>query len=219
MRITPSQQSIALKAISNAHGGGTAWAEGGPLSQIALLSGNTLEDLRRWDSNEAGPLSIAAVQEADLGLHGWPLTFLEAFEAAWRGGAPPEALKRLVRDAGAPAAPTTPASPVPVEGEDAVAYDGKERRGAFTVAVDIKSILFVITVIAPLLGMSQWLMSVRQDVRSNTLQLIQMKTTNEALETRVANTERDYQRSKLLFCAARDDTDTIRARELPDIGC
>jgi len=124
-------------------------------------------------------------------------------------------MKRLVRDAGAP---TTVPAPIE-EVEDKVAFDGKERRSAFTVAVDIKSILFVVTVIAPLLGMTQWIMSVRQDVRSNTLNNITAAARVEALELRVANVEKDYQRSKLLFCAARDDTDTIRARELPDIGC
>lgn len=82
-----------------------------------------------------------------------------------------------------------------------VAGNGRNGNGSkLTVAVDIKSILFVITVMAPLLGMSQWIMSVRQDVRSNTLRIIDLDQREKSHYEEVHAGVEAFKRAQLLFC-------------------
>lgn len=97
-----------------------------------------------------------------------------------------------------------------------VAGNGRNGNGSkLTVAVDIKSILFVITVIAPLLGMSQWIMSVRQDVRSNTLRAIELEQREKTHYEELRTVTDEFKRTKLLYCTGLR-RDTTRA---PDADC
>jgi hypothetical protein len=84
-----------------------------------------------------------------------------------------------------------------------------------TVAVDIKSILFVITVMAPLLGMSQWIMSVRQDVRSNTLRIIDVDQREKSHYEELHAGVEAFKRAQLLYCRGLK-RDSLSA---PDADC
>lgn len=97
-----------------------------------------------------------------------------------------------------------------------VAGNGRNGNGSkLMVAVDIRSILFVITVMAPLLGMSQWIMSVRQDVRSNTLRAIEVDQREKAHYEEIHAVAEEFKRTKLLYCTGLR-RDTTRA---PDADC
>lgn len=212
MAITPEQQAKARRAIAGGRGCGDAWAAGGPLSLIAEAEGVTRTELERWDTvaNGDGPLTVRRVKESGNAFGGWPLSFLEALESAWKGSG---------GDADVTLAAMHRWLEQPTESpETTLPYEGKERRSALMVAVDIKSILFVVTVIAPLLGMTQWIMSVRQDVRSATLNNITTNARVDELERRMAEQEK----AKLLYCSGRREAaarDTNGAIRLPDAGC
>lgn len=214
MLLTSAHISIVRQAIARAKGrGDRRWSAGGLLAQIALLTGNTPEELDRWDkiANGDGPLTLERLQESGNAFSGWPVEALRALGRAWDAGEDRNALESLLQRYSEPHA----------EGDGVEAYHGQERRSAFTVAVDIKSILFVITVIAPLLGMTQWIMSVRQDVRSNTLNTISTNSRVDALERRMAEQEK----ARLIYCtgrraavASKERGDSVTIR-FPDAGC
>lgn len=101
-------------------------------------------------------------------------------------------------------------------------YDGAERRGAFTIAVDIKSILMLIALIGPLVAIITMVLQVRQDVRSNSVRMTVTETRLQALEGRMTEQER----ARTIYCAGRR---AAAARErgdassgivrVPDAGC
>ena len=214
--LTAEQRDIALRAISRSKDCERGeWRDGGPLAQIALLTGNTEAELKHWDEvgNGDGPLTIRRIQESDNGFAGWPLALLERLDREWRAGAQRSELERIVRaesephtDGGEPvAAPTS--------------YEGPERRSAFTVAIDIKGLMLVIGLIGPLVAVITMVLQVRQDVRGNSVRVMQVESDVKSLQQRMAEQEK----AKLLYCSGRREAaarDTNGgAIRIPDADC
>lgn len=212
--LTPEQQARARRAIAGGRGCGDTWAEGGPLSQIATAEGVTPAELARWDSvaNGDGHLTVRRIKESGNAFAGWPLSFLEALEAAWKGsgGDADVALAALHRWFAPPDEPEA----VMAGGT----YEGPERRNAFTVAIDIKSLLMLIALIGPLVAVITMVLQVRQDVRGNSIRVMQVEADVKSLQARMAEAEK----AKLLYCSGRREAaerDTNGALRIPDAGC
>ena len=217
--LSTEQRDIALRAISrskNCERG--MWRDGGPLAQIALLTGNTEAELKHWDEvgNGDGPLTIRRIQESGNAFAGWPLGLLERLDREWRAGAERSELERIVRaesephtDGGEPvAAPTS--------------YEGPERRSAFTVAVDIKTILLTATVIGPLLTVAIFLIQLRVDWRQNASDDARRENENSAFhaaqQSRIERLEASaakFERAHSIYCSGMR-RDSVR---LPDADC
>jgi len=86
--------------------------------------------------------------------------------------------------------------------------------GPYTVTFSIRSFLMFVAAMGPLVGLIIFFLQVRQDVRSNSFRIVAAEQEISTLKTRLA----DVERAKLLFCAARGDSDSLRAG-LPNIGC
>lgn len=94
-------------------------------------------------------------------------------------------------------------------------YAGPERRGALSVNLDIKSLLFVIGFIAAILPVITLVMQIRQDVRGNSIRMT-------AAESRLQTLEEAKRRGDdmvLRYCVARMQAADSTRVTLPDIGC
>lgn len=81
-----------------------------------------------------------------------------------------------------------------------------------TVTFDIRQILTFITFLSALMAALGYVMQLRNDVRSNTLEMVEMKREMQSLR----DAAEDIGRAKLLYCAGRRVDTTVT---LPDIGC
>jgi hypothetical protein len=216
--LTTLQRDRLRVAIAAATGSGkSAWVAGGPLAQLALLEGATPQDLARWDAleDEDGPITARRLQESGNAFQGWPLDVLETIDAEWcRGGSVAKVLDVVEREAARTNLPGGKAMPNGTNG-----YSGPERRGALTVAVDLKGLLLLIGLIGPLVAVITMVLQQRQDVRSNSVRVTALEVRQNALETRYNEDRREWERARTIFCTARKTEDSIRARVLPDIGC
>lgn len=103
--------------------------------------------------------------------------------------------------------------PYPSEGGIAVEEEPKERpTSGPTVTFDIRQILTFITFLSALMAALGYVMQLRNDVRVNTLEILELKREMQMLR----DAAEDIGRAKLLYCAGKrsDTTGT-----LPDIGC
>jgi len=214
--VTPEQIAIVRLAISRAKcREDDRWSAGGLLAQIALLTGNTEDELKRWDAvtNGDGPLTLDRLQESGNGFTGWPLDTLVALDRVWRAGGDRGALERV---AGIECTPT--AEEVGAVAEPS--YGGPERRSPFTVAIDLKSLLMLIALIGPLVAVITMVLQVRQDVRGNSIRATVLETRMQTMEGRMTEMER----ARVIYCAgrraaaSRDRSDSTTVR-IPDAGC
>jgi len=102
-------------------------------------------------------------------------------------------------------------------------YAGPERRGALTIAVDLKSILVLVGLLGLLVAVITMVLQVRQDVRGNSVRATVMETRMQSLESRMAEQER----ARVIFCAGRRAAMAAKDRgdsagstvRIPDAGC
>lgn len=97
-------------------------------------------------------------------------------------------------------------------------YDGPERRGSLTVAVDIKSVILLAAGLGPLLTVAIFYLQLRSDVRQGAADDVRRdaavaayREDNEALKVRVSKLER----AQALYCSGMR-RDSLR---LPDADC
>jgi len=164
-----------------------------------MLEGATHDTLSRWDavSNGDGPLTVRRLTESGNAFHGWPVELLEALDAQWKVSADRGALIEILqgwRDNVGAHVPDT------VAGEDGMVYDGQERRSAFTVAIDLKTLLFLVGCIGPLAAIISLVLQVRQDVRSNTQRIMEVDQREKSHYEEVHAVAEEFKRSKLIFC-------------------
>lgn len=211
--LTPQQQHVARLALDKATcPTDRKWSAGGVLAQIALLTGNTPEELRHWDevANGDGPLTLDRIQESGNGFAGWPLDALEALDRVWRAGEGRTAVEGLL--GGSTGQPDEGADKVPDP------YTGVDRRSAFTVAVDYKTIIFLAACLGPLLTVAIFFLQLRGDLRQNSVDDIRRDAQIADLRQEIAGlnlSASKFERAHALYCSGmRRDSSRV-----PDADC
>lgn len=93
--------------------------------------------------------------------------------------------------------------------------NGNGNGAKISVAIDIRSLLFLVGCIGPLVAIISLILQVRQDLRNNTMRLIDIDQREKAHYEEVHAVTEEFKRTKLLYCTGlrRDST------RAPDADC